>query len=108
MKLRTTADGVIAHDAEHDRWVCLPGDRDLLSVLGDGTVANTEFTDELFSRCRDAINAARSGSATASHAQRSGAPISASDPSPTDSREQGRLVNASRWLPARAVKPKKF
>jgi 2-keto-4-pentenoate hydratase/2-oxohepta-3-ene-1,7-dioic acid hydratase in catechol pathway len=36
MKLRTTPDGVIAHDAEQDRWVLLPGDRDLLSVLRDG------------------------------------------------------------------------
>lgn len=37
MRLRTTPDGVIAHDAGHDRWVLLPGDRDLLAVLADGT-----------------------------------------------------------------------
>jgi 2-keto-4-pentenoate hydratase/2-oxohepta-3-ene-1,7-dioic acid hydratase in catechol pathway len=36
MKLRTTPDGVIAQDREPGRWVRLPGDRDLLSVLSDG------------------------------------------------------------------------
>jgi 2-keto-4-pentenoate hydratase/2-oxohepta-3-ene-1,7-dioic acid hydratase in catechol pathway len=36
MKLRTTPDGVIAQDKERGRWVRLPGDRDLLSVLSDG------------------------------------------------------------------------
>ena len=36
-----------------------------VSALADGTVADTEFTGELFSRCRDAINGARVGTATA-------------------------------------------
>jgi superfamily II DNA/RNA helicase len=36
-----------------------------VGALADGTVADTEFTDELFSRCRDAIIQARAGSATA-------------------------------------------
>lgn len=36
-----------------------------VSALADGTVADTEFTDELFSRCRDAIVEARAASATA-------------------------------------------
>ena len=36
-----------------------------VNALADGTVADTEFTDELFSRCRDAINGARAGAATA-------------------------------------------
>ena len=36
-----------------------------VSALADGTMADTEFTDELFSRCRDAIIAApRTGNAT--------------------------------------------
>ena len=36
-----------------------------VSALADGTMADTEFTDELFSRCRDAIIAAAdTGSAT--------------------------------------------
>jgi 2-keto-4-pentenoate hydratase/2-oxohepta-3-ene-1,7-dioic acid hydratase in catechol pathway len=38
MRLRTTADGVIARDAERERWVHLPGDRDLLSVLREGAL----------------------------------------------------------------------
>jgi ATP-dependent DNA helicase RecQ len=39
-----------------------------VSALADGTVAEMEFTDDLFSRCRDAINdagVARGGAATA-------------------------------------------
>jgi ATP-dependent DNA helicase RecQ len=36
-----------------------------ISALADGTVADTEFSSELFSRCRDAINGARAGTATA-------------------------------------------
>jgi superfamily II DNA/RNA helicase len=36
-----------------------------VSALADGAVADTEFTTELFSRCRDAINGARAGTATA-------------------------------------------
>jgi ATP-dependent DNA helicase RecQ len=36
-----------------------------VSALADGTVADTGFTSELFSRCRDAINGARGGTATA-------------------------------------------
>ncbi len=36
MKLRKTADGLIAHDPERDRWVVLPGEDDLLEFLADG------------------------------------------------------------------------
>jgi ATP-dependent DNA helicase RecQ len=36
-----------------------------VSALADGTIAETGFADELFSRCRDAIIEARAGSATA-------------------------------------------
>ena len=36
-----------------------------VSALSDGTMADTQFTDDLFSRCRDAIIEARAGSATA-------------------------------------------
>lgn len=36
MKLRTTPDGLIAHDADRDRWVLLPDEGDLLSFLADG------------------------------------------------------------------------
>jgi hypothetical protein len=31
MKLRTTPDGLIAHDPNRERWVHLPGQHDLLS-----------------------------------------------------------------------------
>jgi 2-keto-4-pentenoate hydratase/2-oxohepta-3-ene-1,7-dioic acid hydratase in catechol pathway len=33
MKLRNTAEGLIAHDAERDHWVVLPGERDMLAFL---------------------------------------------------------------------------
>jgi ATP-dependent DNA helicase RecQ len=36
-----------------------------VSALADGSVAEAEFTDELFSRCRDAIRGTRMGGATA-------------------------------------------
>jgi 2-keto-4-pentenoate hydratase/2-oxohepta-3-ene-1,7-dioic acid hydratase in catechol pathway len=39
MRLRTTADGLIAHDPRRDRWVRLPGEDDMLAFLaGDETV----------------------------------------------------------------------
>jgi 2-keto-4-pentenoate hydratase/2-oxohepta-3-ene-1,7-dioic acid hydratase in catechol pathway len=36
MKLRTTKEGLIAHDPERDRWVRLAGERDLLGFLATG------------------------------------------------------------------------
>ena len=39
MKLRSTPDGLIAHDAERDRWVQLPGEPDLLAFLAEGAPA---------------------------------------------------------------------
>ncbi len=36
MKLRTTPEGLIAHDPANDRWVLLAQERDLLTFLGDG------------------------------------------------------------------------
>ncbi len=39
MKLRTTPEGLIVHDAPRDRWVRLPGDHDLLSFLAGGDAA---------------------------------------------------------------------
>jgi 2-keto-4-pentenoate hydratase/2-oxohepta-3-ene-1,7-dioic acid hydratase in catechol pathway len=33
MKLRTTAEGLIAHDPKRDRWVRLPGEHDMLAFL---------------------------------------------------------------------------
>jgi 2-keto-4-pentenoate hydratase/2-oxohepta-3-ene-1,7-dioic acid hydratase in catechol pathway len=39
MKLRTTPDGLIAHDPDRGRWVLLPGEGDLLTFLRDGDEA---------------------------------------------------------------------
>jgi 2-keto-4-pentenoate hydratase/2-oxohepta-3-ene-1,7-dioic acid hydratase in catechol pathway len=39
MRLRTTPDGLIAHDPERGRWVRLGGERDLLAFLGEGAAA---------------------------------------------------------------------
>jgi len=39
MKLRTTPDGLIVQDPDRDRWVLLPGERDLLAFLRDGGAA---------------------------------------------------------------------
>lgn len=39
MKLRSTPVGLIAEDAERERWVLLPDERDLLSFLSDGEAA---------------------------------------------------------------------
>ena len=37
MKLRTTPDGLIGQDSDRDRWVLLPGERDLIGFLRDGS-----------------------------------------------------------------------
>jgi 2-keto-4-pentenoate hydratase/2-oxohepta-3-ene-1,7-dioic acid hydratase in catechol pathway len=47
MKLRTTPNGLIAHDAERDRWVHVPGQHDLLSFLRDGANAHAEAKSAL-------------------------------------------------------------
>jgi 2-keto-4-pentenoate hydratase/2-oxohepta-3-ene-1,7-dioic acid hydratase in catechol pathway len=39
MKLRTTPGGLIAYDPARERWVRLPGERDLLAFLGEGAAA---------------------------------------------------------------------
>jgi 2-keto-4-pentenoate hydratase/2-oxohepta-3-ene-1,7-dioic acid hydratase in catechol pathway len=39
MKLRTTPDGLIAHDPDRDRWIRLPDERDLIGFLGGGQSA---------------------------------------------------------------------
>ena len=39
MKLRTTPEGLIAHDPARDRWVLLPGERDLVGFLAEGAPA---------------------------------------------------------------------
>jgi 2-keto-4-pentenoate hydratase/2-oxohepta-3-ene-1,7-dioic acid hydratase in catechol pathway len=39
MKLRTTPEGLIAHDPDRGRWVRIPGHRDLLAFLGEGAAA---------------------------------------------------------------------
>ena len=39
MRLRSTPDGLIAHDPERDRWVRLDGEGDLLAFLGEGAAA---------------------------------------------------------------------
>ncbi len=40
MRLRTTAEGLIAHDPQRDRWVRLPGEHDLLAFLAAGDEAH--------------------------------------------------------------------
>jgi 2-keto-4-pentenoate hydratase/2-oxohepta-3-ene-1,7-dioic acid hydratase in catechol pathway len=47
MKLRTTPNGLIAHDPERDRWVHVPGQHDLLSFLRDGANAQAEANSAL-------------------------------------------------------------
>ena len=39
MKLRTTPEGLIAHDAESDRWRQVPGEHDLIAFLSKGAPA---------------------------------------------------------------------
>jgi len=39
VKLRTTPDGLIAHDPQRDRWIALPGESDLLAFLAEGQPA---------------------------------------------------------------------
>ena len=39
MRIRTTAEGLIAHDPQRDRWVRLPGEHDLLAFLAAGDAA---------------------------------------------------------------------
>src|SRR5512132_4101524 len=39
MKLRTTPDGLIVQDSDRDRWVLLPGERDLVAFLREGAAA---------------------------------------------------------------------
>jgi len=39
MRLRATPEGLIAYDAERERWVQLPGERDLIGFLGEGEAA---------------------------------------------------------------------
>jgi len=39
MKLRTTPEGLVAHDAERDRWMRLPGETDLVAFLAEGAPA---------------------------------------------------------------------
>jgi 2-keto-4-pentenoate hydratase/2-oxohepta-3-ene-1,7-dioic acid hydratase in catechol pathway len=42
VKLRTTPQGVIAQDADNDRWVRLPGEKDLLTFLAGGERARAD------------------------------------------------------------------
>jgi len=39
MRLRTTPEGLITHDEQRNRWVLLPGERDLVSFLSQGAPA---------------------------------------------------------------------
>lgn len=39
MKLRASPEGLIAHDPARDRWVLLPGERDLVAFLAEGAPA---------------------------------------------------------------------
>jgi 2-keto-4-pentenoate hydratase/2-oxohepta-3-ene-1,7-dioic acid hydratase in catechol pathway len=55
MKLRTTSDGLIAHDPDRDRWVRLPGERDLLAFLAEGASARERATAAI--AARDAVEA---------------------------------------------------
>ena len=55
MKLRTTSDGLIAHDPDRDRWVRLPGERDLLSFLAEGASARVRASAAI--AARDAVEA---------------------------------------------------
>lgn len=49
MKLRMTAEGLIAHDAERDRWVRLPGEDDLVAFLAEGAPARARAAAALAS-----------------------------------------------------------
>ncbi|WP_210490990.1 fumarylacetoacetate hydrolase family protein [Patulibacter sp. SYSU D01012] len=47
MKLRSTPDGLIAHDEQRGRWVRLPGEDDLVAFLAEGQPARARATAAL-------------------------------------------------------------
>ena len=53
MRLRTTAEGLIAHDPQRDRWVRLPGEHDMLAFLGADGAARRRAEDAI--RAGDAV-----------------------------------------------------
>jgi 2-keto-4-pentenoate hydratase/2-oxohepta-3-ene-1,7-dioic acid hydratase in catechol pathway len=61
MKLRTTSDGLLAHDADRDRWVRLPGESDLLAFLVEGDAARERAAAALGAADAVAADPARAG-----------------------------------------------
>jgi 2-keto-4-pentenoate hydratase/2-oxohepta-3-ene-1,7-dioic acid hydratase in catechol pathway len=55
VKLRTTSEGLIAHDSGRDRWVRLPGELDLVRFLGEGATARDRATAAF--TAKDAVEA---------------------------------------------------
>jgi 2-keto-4-pentenoate hydratase/2-oxohepta-3-ene-1,7-dioic acid hydratase in catechol pathway len=55
MRLRTTAEGLIAHDPQRDRWVRLPEEHDMLAFLAAGDSARRRAEDAIASD--DAVEA---------------------------------------------------
>ena len=63
MKLRTTSEGLIAHDPDRDRWVALPGETDMLAFLAEGAAARDRARAAL---AADAASGAGGAAAAAS------------------------------------------
>jgi 2-keto-4-pentenoate hydratase/2-oxohepta-3-ene-1,7-dioic acid hydratase in catechol pathway len=61
MRLRTTPDGLIAHDGERNRWVLLPGERDLVAFLAAGDTAREQASAALASEDAVAVDPGRAG-----------------------------------------------
>jgi 2-keto-4-pentenoate hydratase/2-oxohepta-3-ene-1,7-dioic acid hydratase in catechol pathway len=61
VKLRATPAGLIAHDAERDRWVALPGERDLLAFLAEGEPARERAAAVLASADADEADPSSAG-----------------------------------------------
>ena len=61
MKLRTTPEALIAHDADRDRWVALPGERDLVAFLREGAPARERAAAAIAAADAVAVDPATAG-----------------------------------------------
>jgi 2-keto-4-pentenoate hydratase/2-oxohepta-3-ene-1,7-dioic acid hydratase in catechol pathway len=61
MKLRTTPEGLIAHDPERDRWMRLPAERDLVAFLAGGVPARERAAAAIAGENADAADPSTAG-----------------------------------------------
>ena len=61
MKLRTTPEGLIAHDPDRDRWVRLPAQRDLVAFLAEGASARDRAAAALGAENADTVDPSTAG-----------------------------------------------